>query len=263
LTLIVSIVTPVYVVQVGDRLVTRQWITRDRATRAKPVDGLANKCVVYAATDAFVSISYTGIAFIQGKPTDVWLAETLEADVASGPHSPLRSGGVSEHRITLGAAVGRIARKLETDLGAGLPSQGGGVTLQLVGWQWRRRRAYEMPIVWHITNAGNGTKTTVHRLPRYWGWERGEYRISAIGDRRSDPLSSVQRRLQGRNELYLDFAQQVLVEAIREASPSDQRAEPSEGTALRSRSRCLMEPRGFAISRNPLPATRMTSTRRG
>jgi hypothetical protein len=223
LTLIVSMLNRAYVLQVGDRLVTRRWSTSPGGTRLEPFDELANKCVIYVAADAVVSISYTGVAFIHGKPTDVWLAETLDADVAAGPHGALRVGGESERRITLGAAIKRVASKLAHDLKA-MPARkrGSGVTLQLVGWQWQRRRpSVEMPIAWHIRNDGTGgTETTIHRYPRYWGWERNECRVAAVGDRRSDPVANIQRRLQDRSQLYAEFAEQVLVEAIREASAS-------------------------------------------
>jgi hypothetical protein len=221
LTLIVSILNRSYVLQVGDRLVTRRWGMGSTA-RSEPFDELANKCVIYAASDAVVAISYTGIAFIQGKPTDVWLAETLDADVAAGPHAALRTGGQLERRITLGAAIKRVARRLDQDLTAmPIRKRGSGVTLQLVGWQWRRQRDFfEMPIAWHITNDGYGTETTVHRLPRYWGWERNHWHVAAVGDRRSDPVSKIQQRLEGQTQLYGELAEQVLVEAIREASAS-------------------------------------------
>lgn len=97
-----------YVLQVADRLVTRRTDVGSGPPRFEPFDELANKCVIYAATDAVVSISYSGVAFVLGKPTDVWLAEALDADIAAGPHAALRVGGGSERRITLGAAVNRM-----------------------------------------------------------------------------------------------------------------------------------------------------------
>jgi hypothetical protein len=219
LTLILAMANPAYVLQVADRLVTRDVGKR----RRESVDPLANKCVIYVATDALVAISYTGVAFILGKPTDVWLAGALDADIAAGPRFAFRSGRGSERRITLGAAINRVAGKLSEDLAAMPPSKRGqGVTLQLVGWQWRQRPPQvERPIAWHIVNDGSGKETEIHRLPRYWGWERNNYQVLAAGDRRTKPAEEVVRRLEGRSDLYVEVAEQALVEVIREASESE------------------------------------------
>lgn len=57
-----------YALQVTDRLVTKG---------GSPFDPLANKNIVYVARNAIVSIAYTGLAYIDGIPTDVWIAERL------------------------------------------------------------------------------------------------------------------------------------------------------------------------------------------
>src|SRR5215211_6262307 len=100
----------------------------------------------------------------------------------------------------------RVADKLSKDLAA-MPAskRGDGVTLQLVGWQWHRRPPQvERPIVWHVVNDGSGMETQIYRLPRYWGWERGNYQVLAAGDRRTDPATDVARRLEGRTDLYVE-----------------------------------------------------------
>jgi hypothetical protein len=182
-------------------------------------DELANKCLIYGATDAIAFISYSGIAFVQHRPTDVWLAETLDADIATGPPSTLRIGGSTERPITIGAAMNRVANRL-TEVLRAMPARqrSDGLTLQLVGWKWRRRRMFEMPIMWHITNRGHGGETTIYRLPRYWGWERHQARADAIGNRRTNPTQRFQRRVAGLTDLPADLAEQLLVETIREAS---------------------------------------------
>src|SRR5437867_2015050 len=61
MTPIVSLASRRYVLQVGDRLVTRA---------AHPFDPFSNKAVIYFARDAVVSISYTGLAYLESLPTD-------------------------------------------------------------------------------------------------------------------------------------------------------------------------------------------------
>jgi hypothetical protein len=222
LTLILSALNEAYVLQVGDRLVSRRSGKRQGVGQYQPFDELANKSVIYSAVDAFVLISYAGVAFVSQLPTDVWLAGILDADIAAGPNSGVRFGGKLGSRMTLGAAMMGVARELTGALRR-MPAhqRRGGVTLQLVGWKWRRQaNSFVMPILWHVTNDGNGGETTVHRLPRYWGWERHECHVAATGNRATNPVGRVQQRLAGTTALYADLVEQVLVDTIREASTS-------------------------------------------
>jgi hypothetical protein len=62
--------------QVSDRLVTVDGSAFDPA---------ANKSIVIGAKDGIAALSYTGLAFLGGVPTDQWLAELLlKAGVETG-----------------------------------------------------------------------------------------------------------------------------------------------------------------------------------
>jgi hypothetical protein len=91
-TLILTMANRAYVLQVADRLVTRDV----GKPRREPVDPLANKCVIYVATDALIAISYTGVAFMLGNPpTSGWprrWTRTLPAVHASPSE---RAGGLN------------------------------------------------------------------------------------------------------------------------------------------------------------------------
>src|SRR5437870_4953387 len=68
MTLILTRASALYVLQVTDRLITRG---------AAPFDALSNKNIIYSATNALVTMAYTGHAFIGDVPTDQWIVETL------------------------------------------------------------------------------------------------------------------------------------------------------------------------------------------
>jgi hypothetical protein len=218
-TLILAMADPSYVLQVGDRLTSREWRYASGAVRYQPWEVLANKALVYVASDALVAISYTGIAYMDGKNTDTWLAEQLDSGISRGPHAALRVGG-SERRVDVGGAVMKLAERIER-LFASLPANDrfGGLTLQIVGWKWRRHNLYEMPIIWHLINSGeDDASTQIERSQRYWGWESGQARLDAIGNRQNNPLSDLTSRISGTSELYADFVEQQMVDTIRTAS---------------------------------------------
>ena len=70
MTLHLTQISPLYTLQVGDRLVS-----------GSIHDPLANKNIIYWARDGFFTIGYSGLAYLQGKPTDQWIAEKLWGDV--------------------------------------------------------------------------------------------------------------------------------------------------------------------------------------
>lgn len=94
MTLRVTFVSGDYVLQVSDRLVSV-----DRRAGVESYDREANKTVVYFARDAYVSIGYTGLAYLEDRPTDQWIAEKLIGEEVESRRGP--SGGISQ-RITAG-----------------------------------------------------------------------------------------------------------------------------------------------------------------
>jgi hypothetical protein len=73
MTLILSAITPDYLVQVSDRRLTYEGLTNQIETLGDSY----NKAVVYISDDACVSFSFTGKAEIDGKWSDIWLADML------------------------------------------------------------------------------------------------------------------------------------------------------------------------------------------
>jgi len=81
-TLILSAHRHSFAFQVSDRLASR----RPHSGDAEPWDPTWNKSVILLASDALVAISFSGLAYLDGRPTDQWVAETLWG-------APIRVGG--------------------------------------------------------------------------------------------------------------------------------------------------------------------------
>lgn len=109
LTLIVGSLAGNWVSQATDRLVTEQR----PSGQIDPFDDRSNKNVLYVTPAAFLSFAYTGLAFIQGKPTDQWLAELLNGEpFPRGVHGGvalMRAASPPRELPHAAAAVQRIA----------------------------------------------------------------------------------------------------------------------------------------------------------
>src|SRR3546814_10049493 len=77
MTLVLTAMTPRYVVQAADRLLTKG---------AAVHDAMANKTIIYRTRDGVMVLSYSGIAYLSRQPMDEWIAEQLWGDaIGRGP----------------------------------------------------------------------------------------------------------------------------------------------------------------------------------
>jgi hypothetical protein len=135
MTLILTLVTPFHVLQVSDRLVT----TQSRTLGARTFDAFANKNLVFFARNALVTIGYTGLAYIDGAPTDHWLAEQL-LDLSLPLEFGARMRTGPEVRLE---DIGRVVERVRTRLISTFTRVGTPSVLQtfvFAGIQWNRRR---------------------------------------------------------------------------------------------------------------------------
>src|SRR3546814_12380094 len=78
MTLVLTAMTPRYVVKAADRLLTKG---------AAVHDAMANKTIIYSTRDGVMVLSYSGIAYLSRQPMDEWIAEQLWGDaIGSGPY---------------------------------------------------------------------------------------------------------------------------------------------------------------------------------
>src|ERR1700730_10490147 len=178
MSIIISIACPMLVMQMGDRLVSKRTAKFDPLTRKpftqEPFDPLSNKTLVYRAKNAIVSIGYAGIAYLEGRPTDVWIAEKLW-----GEPLPIHDGrtpmamGRRPLWLDIGSAVCRLQLSIES-----LPPSLHALFVTIAGWQAVGRSA--RPIVIELERKPGAHQIERIHSPRWW--PRGQdLRIHEIG----------------------------------------------------------------------------------
>src|SRR3546814_13500996 len=71
MTLVLTAITPRYVVQAADRLLTKGTSVHDT---------VANKTLIYRTREGAMVMSYSGIAYLGRQPMAEWIAEQLWVD---------------------------------------------------------------------------------------------------------------------------------------------------------------------------------------
>lgn len=124
LTLVFGLATHTFVQQVGDRKLTKG--TREH-------DPQSNKSVIMLGSDGFICVSYSGLAYIQGKNTDLVLAELMAETKARPGRRPgtyvMAMGGQNASRV--GLAISRLKHYLDSDFPRTI-GRNGGHTFQLL-----------------------------------------------------------------------------------------------------------------------------------
>jgi hypothetical protein len=150
-TLILTRVSPRGALQVTDRLVT--------FAKGDPFDILANKNILYICRDAAVTIGYTGVAYIDRVPTDVFIAQQLSGLDLKKLFSV--QVGLTPNQFRIFEALQTLKRVLEGILPKG-PQLG--FELIVAGFQRLPRRV--IPIFAVISYSLRGT-TKLSFLPRH------------------------------------------------------------------------------------------------
>jgi hypothetical protein len=140
MTTVLAASCPAFAVVVSDRLVT---LARPTGEYLGQHDSLANKSVVLITSDAVLAIGFAGTAYLDGIPSDQWLAQVLWG-------APLAPKGRRELPTAIGGRrPGRrgIANIL-FDVRARLARVRGGrdISFLAVGWRFRRRRLVPVAI---------------------------------------------------------------------------------------------------------------------
>jgi len=131
MTLITTLLAGPFVQHAGDRLVT--------GGPGGP-DPEANKTVLYLAKDAVVSIGYTGLAQLDGKPTDQFLAEVLIGDPLSVPPPMLIMRAGRRERRDIGLATTQLMAALSSAVQrVPIAHRKYAPIVMLSGWRWRRK----------------------------------------------------------------------------------------------------------------------------
>jgi hypothetical protein len=170
MTLILSIATRDYGLQVGDRLLTQQ-VTRGRTKQYEPWDVYANKAIVLNARDGLIAMSFSGQAHINRIPTDDWLVSTMFGEDPC-PTLDGRRGirqGPAPRVWTLGKYIDHVSTELTKARRAGKIKDTSGITL--IGLRWHREKNIAFPCFGYIRWNVKAGAFRCCISKRYWGWE--------------------------------------------------------------------------------------------
>lgn len=205
MTLILSEITTAWALQVSDRLLT----VSDRGA-VSAFDRLSNKSVIFHACNGIASLSYTGLAYIQGMPTDAWIAQRLNgAEFPIDPSTDQFMFRAAIRRTTwpqLGLALGQLAEAFSSIAAQITPIQ-----IAVSGWLWyRRKRKRPRPFIARIGQDKSG-RYRLSFSPRCHGYYFQQMPLP------TGYLTSDERgRLDGRlSSLQLAEAEQELTRTIR------------------------------------------------
>jgi hypothetical protein len=194
--------------QVSDRLVSFVRPGRDLA----PLDIHGNKGVIYRALDGIVAIGFSGRAFIDGRRTDLWVAQRLtEIDDLDEEGSLVFFTG--SDRTDLFHACERIREGVEKAFKMIRHDQHLVHSFVFAGWQ-KKRRNQALPILWRLDNsAAHPDRFRFTNLLRDTPDWLHMISFTPVGTHDPDEMAALLSRLEGEHsrESFLE----ELVEAIR------------------------------------------------
>ena len=174
---------------------------------------MANKNILYFATNAVVAIAYTGFAYLEGIPMDYWISEKL-AGITVDPENP-RAMYFGKERYW--RDIGLSLRVLTTELNKQKHVLKNRRDLFLVvhGWQWNSKGRLR-PLVGCIGKTRQNNKFGIHYEPRDW-YLKGETQtiVAPRGFILREELSEFVKHLSGKSAHEVEG---LLVDKVREVS---------------------------------------------
>jgi hypothetical protein len=168
MTLVLSVATPAYSLQVSDRLVSKA---------GEPYDPLANKNVVLRATDGLLVFGYTGLAFLDGMPTDTWIADRVSGGACAETGGALAYGNFAVRDV--GSSLRAISQPLQSN--AAFREYGGEICA--VGWQWdgKGERGLVRNVLWRLQSEDSRLRWS-QLVPRHAPERKRVFRMMPTGN---------------------------------------------------------------------------------
>jgi hypothetical protein len=202
MTLILARASAEFVLQVTDRLTTIQ------ATK-QPFDKIANKNILYFASNAVIALAYTGDAYLEDIPTDHWIAEKL-AGIKINLKSAPAMISYKESQRDVGLTLKVIKDELDK-----LVKRIQYLVISIQGWQWDSSGKLR-PLVGDISKVSIGNAFNIRYEPRNWWAEGASMTIAAPPSNISqEELTDLSNSLRHKSAVEAEGA---LVEKIRELS---------------------------------------------
>ncbi len=211
MTLILNRASKDYVLQVTDRLVTRN---------SSPFDPFSNKNIIFVARNAIVTIAYTGYAYLGGITTDQWIVEKLTGHIYKRESNPFAMHiGKLPYWLDIGRALQILKKELDqaqADVRRVWRQDWfqKSFDVSVVGWQWNNRGCVR-PIVASISKAPNSNPFKLEYESRYWYF--GRYGVSAA----PSTNITIEQFKRLNTDLYAkpaDTAEAIMVGMMREIS---------------------------------------------
>ena len=229
-----TVLTPRYVLQVSDRLLTQ---------RTRAFDARSNKNIVYEASNGIITMAYSGPAYLEGVPTDRWITEKLHGkplvDFAPGQPFTHKTGRAPQW-LDVGSCIEVLRREVRRVYNSSRKPDRD-LEVVLAGWQWKPRQEElrVRPVECELEACVDGTEPLVSWAPRYWHLDhtRGypllvssipsSSHLSGKQHQRSSHLSRQQHEQVDQALRYVGYypesALELLVAAVRQAASNKPR----------------------------------------
>lgn len=146
MTLIASCFTSDRIVQVADRRVSAI-----RGKNSSIHNDFANKTIILLCRDSIVSMSYCGLAYIDGISTDVWLADKiLNLDRSTSRDEGLYGTAFKKIKLNIRDTISRINIALSKTI----PRKGHDIQIMMNGYRLNRGRIFPISLRTVRSNEG-------------------------------------------------------------------------------------------------------------
>jgi hypothetical protein len=219
-TIILSLVTAKYAVQVNDRLLT-QKVPDNAGVRYEPWDDAANKSIVVLGSDGLFVLGYSGPAHISGATTDGWIAEVIAGeDLGANKTKPdfgiQIQSGTSTNRV-LGSRFRELARRLAEATHAGLLTER--LSIGFVGIRWKSLDKLAWPA--YGTIGSDGAQYRYGMSPQRWGYQDGKFCTGATGHSQNLAQRLLTERFSGADLSSQEDSAAAMIEILRSLPPQD------------------------------------------
>jgi hypothetical protein len=180
-------------------------------------DRNSNKSVVFRATDGHLVAAYTGHAYLDGIPTDTFIAESLLGVNLSKPGGFFGVGHPASW-----TDVGRSVERLRGNLSAAfqrMPESDRAIDFQVSVLGWRQRRARNRrvtPVIWELRRSElRGEIFQIFRHQRWWRWDQS-FTTTTVPDLGRNPILDWMRaELREFGAKSPDEVKRIIVEGLR------------------------------------------------
>lgn len=210
MTLIIKAITKNWAFSVSDRLLTQRM-----TDGYKPFDAVSNKTVLFFPSDAIVSISYTGTAYIEKTSTDRWISEKLcGLDLSEGKDFVLGiENGIWKNLYFSMENLIMELNKVWPKLEAKQRKNDIGILISV----WHKPKSNWQPVLWWLK--GDGEKESpfyFERHKKFWGQRQISTVCSPIKPTKDESSRLEQSILNERNHGTEKTAEKAIVNEIRE-----------------------------------------------